>query len=548
MTLYVQDTPLSSTESLSHNDTTTVIVIVLDINNRPPWFQPCKESTVGTVTLCITSGYTGNIKIHEQVAGELTLKPGPVHAIDGDKGRNEPIKYAIIEGNVDNTFIINENTGSITMQKSVGTARNIILTVMAYEQVSPDQAATTTVTLQVVVTNSKFPPKFDKTNYEGFISENAGVDSLVLESKAGTTPLRVQATDEDFSDGVNPNITFEVPAASHFKITPEGFIIMTRAALPGPLDLQITVVDTTTGEFSHASLSVEVTPGVTTTDMPTTTPKLNTTAMTTSMVTSSQITTNMVTDPTTVTGTQLTESTSSPQTITTNPDTTRSPYTEGLPLPSGQFQTEDMIALGVSLAIVLLICFVVIGVLAYNLSRFNTNWKKLSEASIFRSTLSGSSGGPKDGVQYTNEGFQSDGDTDSVTSKQAAELVLPQGPKPSHGVADVLKTQRSAPAEQSKTNHDNGSLPTDSSSLNTSDSTDLEKEVKPILTKERRMEDGYKAVWFKEDIDPNDKDEVVITDRNEDVDNEDYDHDDDEEDEGEEEEEEDEDEASNSAL
>lgn len=61
---------------------------------------------------------------------------------------------------------------------------------------------------------------------------------------------------------------------------------------------------------------------------------------------------------------------------------------EGLPLPSGQFQTEDMIALGVSLAIVLLICFVVIGVLAYNLSRFNTNWKKLSEASIFRSTVS----------------------------------------------------------------------------------------------------------------------------------------------------------------
>lgn len=37
-----------------------------------------------------------------------------------------------------------------------------------------------------------------------------------------------------------------------------------------------------------------------------------------------------------------------------------------------------------------------------------------------------------------------------------------------------------------------------------------EKEVKPILTKERRTEEGYKAVWFKEDIDPNAKEEVVI--------------------------------------
>lgn len=38
-------------------------------------------------------------------------------------------------GNVDNTFIINENTGSITMQKSVGTAGNIILTVMVSSSV-----------------------------------------------------------------------------------------------------------------------------------------------------------------------------------------------------------------------------------------------------------------------------------------------------------------------------------------------------------------------------------------------------------------------------
>jgi len=52
-------------------------------------------------------------------------------------------------------------------------------------------------------------------------------------------------------------------------------------------------------------------------------------------------------------------------------------------------------------------------------------------------------------------------------------------------------------------------LPDNASDTN-SDKTDNEKEVKPILTKERRVEEGYKSVWFKEDIDPNSKEEVVI--------------------------------------
>lgn len=76
--------------------------------------------------------------------------------------------------------------------------------------------------------------------------------------------------------------------------------------------------------------------------------------------------------------------------------------------------------------------------------------------------------------------------------------------------ASVLKT-RAAP---------------DSSSLA---STDIEKEVKPILTKERRAEEGYKAVWFKQDIDPNTKEEVVIIpDTGEPADHDDDDDDDDE--------------------
>ncbi|XP_058264183.1 cadherin-related family member 5 isoform X4 [Hemibagrus wyckioides] len=451
--LFAQDTPLSS--PVVHTTSTNIIVSILDINNRPPWFQPCTESIVGTTKICLSPRYTGTVNLNEQAAGPLTLQPGPVHAIDGDKGRNDPIRYTIIEGNTNDTFIIDQQSGAITMQKPVGSASSITLIVMAYELENPDLFATTTVTLQVVI-SSNHKPQFVKPKYEGFISEDAGVGSLVLESKSTNIPLQVQATDADFSDGINPHIKFEVPVDSDFKITPDGFIIMTRAASPGNVNLQIIVVDATNSESSTASLSVEVIAGV--------------------------------------------------------------------PLPSGDFRTEDMIALGVSLAVALLLCFVVIGFLAYTLRRFNADWRKLTEASIFRSSLSGGSGGPKDGVQYTNEGFQADEDADSLTSKEAAELPLPQGPELNHKVTEILETQHSVPSKSS-----NGSftLPTDSSSQNALDNTDNEKEVKPILTKERRMEEGYKAVWFKEDIDPNDKDEVVISERDQDIDHEDDDDDDD---------------------
>lgn len=48
--------------------------------------------------------------------------------------------------------------------------------------------------------------------------------------------------------------------------------------------------------------------------------------------------------------------------------------------------------------------------------------------------------------------------------------------------------------------------------------TDSEKEVRSILTKDRKVDDdGYKAVWFKEDIDPEAKDDVVVIEEDSDV-------------------------------
>ncbi|XP_026057691.1 cadherin-related family member 5-like isoform X2 [Carassius auratus] len=432
MILYVQDTLIGSEAEVSHTASTTIVVNIIDIDNRPPWFQPCTETEVGTSIICLMSGYNGKVNAKELVPGPLTLEPGPLMAIDGDKGRNDPIHYTFLGGNDGGIFQIDTDTGSITMREPVETG-TIVLSVMAYQRENADQFATTTVILKVV-DSSDFPPKFVKSSYEGFISEDAGVDSLVLESKTSNRALRVQATDDDFSNGYNPNLRFEIVDGTDFSITAEGFILMLKAVSPGTVNLEMRVVDTTNDESSTASLSVEVTPG-------------------------------------------------------------------GQQVKMGEFSSGDMAAVGASLAVVIVLCLVCIGLMVHRIKGHNADWKKLSEASVFQSKLGGGSGGPKEGVQYSNEGFQLDDDSGSVNGKLAADLEnkLESGLKPQ---------QRQKMMTPSAVLLSPSSPQADSSSL--AETIDSEKEVKPILTKERRSEEGYKAVWFKQDIDPNTKEEVVI--------------------------------------
>ncbi|XP_058624124.1 cadherin-related family member 5 [Onychostoma macrolepis] len=483
MTLYVQDTPTESTAGVSHTASTTIVVSIIDIDNRPPWFQPCTETELDTSTICLMSGYNGNVKLNVQAPGPLSLEPGPLMAIDGDKGKNDPIGYTFLGGEGD-IFQIDSNTGSITMQKPVEEAGTIVLTVMAYQKENADQFATTTVILKVVE-SSNFPPTFVKSSYEGFISEDAGVDSLVLESKTSNRPLRIQATDEDFSSGYNPHLRFEIVGGTDFSITPEGFILMAKAVSPSTVNLEMRVVDTTNDESSTTSLAVEVTPGV-----PTTTP--GTTIMTSSIITTDRTANTQLTD--------ITTATSHPGSTTT----TR-PSTGGQQVKTGEFSSGEMAAVGASLAVVIVICLVCIGVMVHRIKGHNADWKKLSEASVFQSTLGGGSGGPKEGVQYSNDGFQHNDDSGSVNSKLAADLEnkLEYGLKPHQRRGSAQKTTTPSAILQTTSSPE-----PDSSSL--AETIDSEKEVKPILTKERRNEEGYKAVWFKQDIDPSTKEEVVI--------------------------------------
>lgn len=59
----------------------------------------------------------------------LTLRPGPIYAVDGDRGIGQHITYSIMEGQNDGTFSIDSDSGNLTMTKSVPSPKTFLLLV-----------------------------------------------------------------------------------------------------------------------------------------------------------------------------------------------------------------------------------------------------------------------------------------------------------------------------------------------------------------------------------------------------------------------------------
>ncbi|XP_051984254.1 cadherin-related family member 5-like [Xyrauchen texanus] len=258
--LNVQDTPpASELGELSFTASTTIIVNIKDIDNRPPWFQPCTRVTIGNAKICLSLGYRGRVNLTEKQDGTLQLQPGPVYARDGDKSRNEVISYKIVRGNEDNIFQIDENSGNITMLKPADIAGPISLLVLASQVTNRDQFATTSVTIDVMK-KSRNPPRFEKERYEGYVYSNSGPENMVLRDRMSNRPFRVRARDEDFANGINPDIRYEVQYSSYVNITTDGFILLKKVVRTDSFALQLRAVDVSTGESGTAALSVVVVP------------------------------------------------------------------------------------------------------------------------------------------------------------------------------------------------------------------------------------------------------------------------------------------------
>ncbi|KAK2842732.1 hypothetical protein Q5P01_012932 [Channa striata] len=503
--LYAQDTPLTSTEStVSFTATTTIMVTIVDVDNRPPWFQPCNNYALDGALVCLNSGYTGKVVQNEQVAGVLPLKPGPLYAIDGDSDINGEITYKFLSGNEGGLFEINPNTGNITMVKPAELLENITLTVVASQTINTFQFTTTTVTISVQV-KSHHPPKFQSPEYKGVIT---AVGAMAMDATNKDKPLQILATDDDYGiSGLNPYISYSIDSKDFIIFN--GFLFMTNDLPESTLSLQVVAKDTSNDDSATAQLSVAVKTGLTTTTLP-----LSTTDLTTSVGESTTVLSSSTGSSTTsgIMSTTNPSMSTEESVSTTNPimsteesvSTVSTAQTPAVVITSGGFGVADMAALGATLGVLLFVCLVVIGLLIYHMRKGKADWKKVFEASMFQSSLGKGSGGQKEGIQYTNEAFENDEDGGSMGSSDPAGGSVMAGGEPRRVAADM--PLKEANVKSSTSLH--GLLPDDTSQAG-SDTTD-EKEVKPILTKERRMEEGYKAVWFKEDIDPNAKEEVVI--------------------------------------
>ncbi|XP_036962072.1 cadherin-related family member 5 isoform X1 [Acanthopagrus latus] len=508
--LTVQDTETGAAGP-SFTASTTILVTIVDVDNRPPWFQPCVEFESGGALICQSSGYTGVVSLNEQETGTLPLKPGPLHAIDGDNGINEAIMYSFLGGDAGGLFQINSDTGDITMLKPADVLGTISLTVLAAQRKNSFQVSTTTVTIRVLV-KSLHPPKFQSSEYKGVVS---AVGTMAVDLNNKESPLRIIATDDDYAatGGLNPHITYQVTGSNDFSIV-DGYLFMTKDLPEETLSLQVVATDTINDQSATAQLSVQVTNGLTTTSLPQTTDSVATTSVDES--TTNGKTTNPTTIPSTTSEISSMPTEGSVSTAGTS-DSTAPPVI----VPSGEYGTVEMAAVGATLGVLLFICLVVIGVLAVRIQRGKADWRKIYEASKFQSSLGKGSVTQKEGIQYTNEAFENDEDgysTGSGTPKRGS-IMLSEEPGKATGNLPVNE----AVVKSSLARH---VLLRDDASEAGSDKTDSDKEVKPILTKERRMDEGYKSVWFKEDIDPNAKEEVVIIPDSREHDSEDEDEDD----------------------
>ncbi|XP_041755199.1 cadherin-related family member 5 isoform X3 [Coregonus clupeaformis] len=445
LVLHVQDTyNISESGEPSFTAVVTITVNVKDIDNRPPWFQPCVRTNLGTAKLCVSSGYRAKVNLTEKEDGPLSLEPGPLYAKDGDRNRSELISYRILRGNEGSIFQIDEETGNISMVKAADIAGPITLTVLASQVTNRDQFAVTQVNIEVLK-KSRNPPRFEKERYEGYIYSNSVPESMILRDRTSNRPFRVRARDEDFATGVNPDMRYEVQYSSYVNVTTEGFVLLKRVVKTESFALQIRAMDPSTGEFGTAALSVLVIPAV------------------------------------------------------------------AVPSPSGAgYRAGDMALLGLVMAAILVLCFIVIGFLISHLKKGGTNLDKITECLVPCLKMARPPGRPKDSLQYTNDGYQG---TEGDALRGGPRLPAPVD-KRGRGATVPGDRGRAIPLERrwsdrhcgfcglyANHNHHAKPSPASSPARGGGRGGGGDKDgMRSILAKGGRKEGG-KSVWFKENED-----------------------------------------------
>ncbi|XP_034626310.1 cadherin-related family member 5 isoform X2 [Trachemys scripta elegans] len=486
--------------------TATINIDIQQADTKPPWFQPCTFINADK-KVCISSGYIGRVNISEKTTEPLMLKPGPLFAIDPDYTLNEKIVYSIVSGNKDDVFLLNSDTGNITMNKAANTTDVFILHVMATQANNALRYSFTTVEIKVI-TKSSHAPYFENSRYTGTVSAGLDTLSLVMDSKAPSIPLKIFAADDDFPNKLNPQITYNIQNSSDFTVTRDGLVLTnTMLQSAATITMLATATDEESLQEANTVITVEVTPSTGTTTLPTPTTTTTSAAAGTGTTTpkpsgSSSALPPGVTNMASTANSGPTKSTSSVNMTTNNAGT---PGPTGKPVTGTKderanlrYTAQDMAAVGATLAACLLITLLGLGFLV----------RKQCRHTIER--LVGKKRGEDLVEDLSNQGYQDDknplwstkdnaslrsdtSENSTPVMKQQSNGFLPPEPAVESSIATASATIKGG--EENKEGKD----------------TDSDKEVKSILTKDRKTaDDGYKAVWFKDEIDPDTKDDVVV--------------------------------------
>ncbi|XP_059788410.1 cadherin-related family member 5 isoform X4 [Balaenoptera ricei] len=249
--LLVRDTREENVEP-SHTATATLVLEVQPADLRPPWFLPC---TYSDGFVCIHAQYHRTVPTGHTLSGPLILHPGPIYAVDGDRGINQPIVYSIIRGNEDGSFSIDANTGNLTVTKSIPSPKTFFLLVKA-EQADHARYSVTQVTVEARAAGGS-PPRFPQSLYRGTVALGSGVGVAIRDAAAPSQPLRIRAQDPEFPD-LNSAITYRITNNSDFRM--DGEAVLTGASLvhAGVFYAEVEANNTVTSGTATAVVEVQV--------------------------------------------------------------------------------------------------------------------------------------------------------------------------------------------------------------------------------------------------------------------------------------------------
>ncbi|XP_030339491.1 cadherin-related family member 5 isoform X2 [Strigops habroptila] len=252
--LYARDRPVDSSDT-TNTATATINILIEQSDTKPPWFLPCTFINTDN-NICISSPYTGRVNISEVSTEPLILEPGPIYAIDPDYTINERIVYSIVGGNTDDVFLVDADTGNLTMNKAATSPDGFLLQVMATQVNNIQKYSVASVEIKVV-NKSEHPPYFENKIYSGTTFVGLSPGSFVFQAGDSSSPLMITAADDDFPDKVNPNIEYYIKNSTDFTATRDGFIL-TNVVLQSPETVTIEAVGKDTVSLQEASTVIMV--------------------------------------------------------------------------------------------------------------------------------------------------------------------------------------------------------------------------------------------------------------------------------------------------